>query len=272
METKKTSKLSIFLLVLLALLFLTPFFIMIVGSFMKMKLPIGNPFNWIASGDLGLENFKHILRYSDYPKWLVNSLIITIIPTFSQMFFAAILGYLFSKKEFFGRDVIFWMMMAVIMVPTQILIIPRYIMFSKFGWINTYLPLIVPQLWAIMGVFLVKQFMSQLPKELEEAAFIDGANDFQIFFRIFMPLCKPVIATVGTFAFIQCWNDLLTPLIFTTSQEMYPVTVGLASMLTKEGNFGIEMGGSVLSFVPTFLIFIFFQKYFTKGIAFSGNK
>lgn len=272
METKKTSKVSIALLILLAVLFLIPFVIMIVGSFMKMKLPIGNPFTWMMSGELGLENFKHILRYSDYPKWLLNSLIITIIPTFSQMFFAAILGYLFSKKEFWGREIVFWLMMAVIMVPTQILIIPRYIMFSKFGWINTYLPLIVPQLWAIMGVFLVRQFMSQLPKELEEAAFIDGANDFQIFFQIFMPLCKPVIATVGTFAFIQCWNDLLTPLIFTTSQEMYPVTVGLASMLTKEGNFGIEMGGSVLSFVPTFLIFIFFQKYFTKGIAFSGNK
>lgn len=272
MPTKKTSKLSIVLLVLLALIFLVPFVIMVTGSLMQMKIPIGNPFKWIAGGNLSFSNFTFILRHSEYPKWLVNSIIVSVIPTFSQMFFAAILGYLFSKKQFFGREVIFWLMMAVIMVPTQILIIPRYIMFSKFGWINTYLPLIVPQLWAIMGVFLVRQFLTQIPKEMEEAAFIDGANDFQIFFRIFLPLCKPVIATVGTFAFIQCWNDLLTPLIFTTSQEMYPVTVGLASLLTKEGNFGIEMSGSVLSFVPTFLIFLFFQKYFTKGIAFSGMK
>lgn len=272
MENKKNSKVLIFLLILLALIFLVPFCIMIVGSLMQMKVPLGNPFKWLFSGNLSIENFKFIFRHSNYLKWLINSLIISVIPTFSQMFFAAILGYLFSKKKFFGREVVFWLMMAVIMVPTQILIIPRYIMFSKFGWINTYLPLIVPQLWAIMGVFLVRQFMTQIPKEMEEAAFIDGANDFQIFFQIFLPLCKPVIATVGTFAFIQCWNDLLTPLIFTTSQEMYPVTVGLASMLTKEGNFGIEMGGSVLSFVPTFLIFLFFQKYFTKGIAFSGMK
>jgi multiple sugar transport system permease protein len=265
-------RLSLILLIVIGIIFIIPFIIMVVGAMMKMKIPIGNPFNWIFSSDLSTVNFSYIFRNSDYPKWMINSLIISVIPTFSQMFFAAILGYLFSKKEFKGREIIFWMMMAIIMVPTQILIIPRYIMFSKFGWINTYLPLIVPQLWAIMGVFLVRQFMNQLPKELEEAAEIDGANDFQVFFKIFLPLCKPVIATVGTFAFIGCWNDLLTPLIFTTSQEMYPVTVGLASMLTKEGNFGIEMGGSVLSFIPTFLIFIFFQKYFTEGIAFSGNK
>jgi multiple sugar transport system permease protein len=153
-----------------------------------------------------------------------------------------------------------------------LLIIPRYIMFSEFGWINTYLPLIVPEIWGILGVFFVRQYMQTLPKDLEEAARIDGAGDFTIFFKIMLPLSKPVIATVGTFAFISNWNDLLTPLIFTTSQDMYPVTVGLASLLTKEGNFGVEMAGSLLSFIPTFLIFLFFQRYFVKGIALSGLK
>lgn len=268
----KKNRGTLILLILIGLVFIVPFIIMVVGSLMKMKIPIGNPFSWIFNGNLSTYNFEYIFRHSNYPKWMLNSIIISVIPTFSQMFFAAILGYIFSKKNFKGRELIFWLMMAIIMVPTQILIIPRYIMFSKFGWINTYLPLIIPQLWAVMGVFLVRQFMNQLPNELEEAAHIDGANDFKVFFNIFLPLCKPVVATVGTFAFIACWNDLLTPLIFTTGQDMYPVTVGLASMLTKEGNFGIEMGGSVLSFVPTFLIFLFFQKYFTEGIAFSGNK
>ncbi len=114
--------------------------------------------------------------------------------------------------------------------------------------------------------------MMTLPKDLDEAAQLDGAGDFKIFFRIYLPLAKPVVATVGTFAFISNWNDLLTPLIFTTSQEMYPLTVGLASLLTKEGNFSVEMAGSVLSFIPTFLIFLFFQRYFVKGIALSGIK
>lgn len=271
MESKKTSVISIVLLTVLAILFLTPFVIMIIGSMIKMKIPVGNPFTWIQK-DLSFFNFKFILKNSEYLTWIKNSLIITIIPTALQMFFALVLGYIFSKKQFKGRDLIFWIMMAVIMVPSQILIIPRYIMFNKIGWINSYIPLILPRIWDIMGVFFVKQFMMQLPKELDEAAYIDGANDFHILFRIMMPLSKSVIATVGTFAFITCWNDFLTPLIFTTSKEMYPITVGLASLLTKEGNFGIEMAGAVFSFVPTFLMFLFFQKYFTRGIAFTGIK
>lgn len=256
----------------IGLLFLIPFVIMATGSLVEMREPLGNPFSWVFNEKLSLKNFSYIFTNAEYTQWIINSLIITIIPVFSQMFFSAILGYIFAKKQFPFREFIFWMMMGVIMIPGQLLIIPRYIMFSDFGWINTYWPLIVPEIWGIMGVFFVRQYMMTLPKDLEEAAIIDGANDFTVFFRIYLPLAKPVIATVGTFAFIGNWNDLLTPLIFTTSQEMYPVTVGLASLLTKEGHFGVEMAGSLLSFIPTFLIFLFFQRYFVKGIALSGMK
>lgn len=245
---------------------------MIIGSLVSMRAPIGNPFAWIVNEKLTFTNFKYIFVNAPFFKWILNSLIITVIPVFTNMFFSAVLGYIFARKEFPFRDIIFWMMMAVIMLPSQLLIIPRYIMFSDFGWINTYLPLIVPEIWGIMGVFFVRQYMMTLPKDLEEAAQLDGAGDFTIFFRVYLPLAKPVIATVGTFAFISGWNDLLTPLIFTTSDEMYPITVGLASLLTKEGNFSVEMAGSVISFIPTFLIFLFFQRYFVKGIALSGMK
>ncbi|MEG6573135.1 MAG: carbohydrate ABC transporter permease [Caldibacillus debilis] len=260
------------LLVFFAFLFLSPFLIMLIGSFVKMRTVVGNPYLWLFQENLTLDNYRYIFTNGRFIQWIANSLIITIIPVLSQMFFAAILGYIFAKKRFFAREFIFWVMMAVIMVPNQLLIIPRYIVFKNLEWINTYWPLIVPELWGILGVFFVRQFMMTLPKELEEAAYMDGANDFTVFFKILLPLSKPVIATVGTFAFIGCWNDLLTPLIYTTSEEMYPLTVGLASMLTKEGNFGVEMAGSVISFIPTFLIFLFFQKYFVKGIALSGLK
>ncbi|HEY4552726.1 MAG TPA: carbohydrate ABC transporter permease [Bacillaceae bacterium] len=259
-------------LLIIGLLFITPFLIMVIGSMLNMRTPIGSPFSWVFKEDMGLRNFYYIFTNAPYFKWIINSLVITVIPVFSQMFFAAILGYIFARKQFPFRDTIFWLMMGVVMLPSQLLIIPRYIMFAKFEWINTYLPLIVPELWGIMGVFLVRQYMMTLPKDLEEAAHIDGASDFTVFFKIYLPLAKPVIATVGTFAFIGNWNDLLTPLIFTTSEEMYPITVGLASLLTKEGHFGVEMAGSVLSFIPTFLIFLFFQRYFVKGIALSGIK
>ena len=145
-------------------------------------------------------------------------------------------------------------------------------MFAKFEWINTYWALIVPEIWGIMGVFLVRQFLQSLPNDFEEAARIDGAGDFQVFFKVILPLSIPVVATVGTFSFISNWNDLFQPLIFMTQEKMYPVTVGLASLLGKEGNFGIEMAGSALSFIPTFLIFLFFQRYFTEGIQMSGLK
>ncbi|WP_257535851.1 carbohydrate ABC transporter permease [Mesobacillus foraminis] len=254
------------------LLFLIPFLIMMLGSLLEMREPIGNPFAWIVNETKSIGNFTYIFTNAKFIQWTMNSLIITLVPVFSNMFFSAILGYIFAKKEFPYRETIFWIMMGVIMIPSQLLIIPRYIMFSEFGWINTYMPLIVPEIWGIMGVFFVRQYMMTLPKDLEEAAYIDGANDFTVFFRIYLPLAKPVIATVGTFAFIANWNDLLTPLIFTTSEEMYPITVGLASLLTKEGNFGVEMAGSLLSFIPTFLIFLFFQRYFVKGIALTGSK
>lgn len=260
------------LLTILGITFLIPFTVMVIGAFLDMKFPVGNPLTWAVRYPLTLDNFRYIHKYSDMFTWLMNSVIISVIPTFLQMFFAAILGYIFARKDFWGKEFLFWAMMSVIMVPGQVLIIPKYIMFSKMGWINTYSALIIPAIWSIMGVFLVRQFMQQIPSSLEESAKIDGASDFTIFLKIMLPLSKPVIATVGTFAFVGAWNNLFGPLIFTTSKDMYPITVGLASLLAKEGNFGVTMAGSFLSFVPTFLIFLFFQKYFTKGIAFTGIK
>lgn len=122
------------------------------------------------------------------------------------------------------------------------------------------------------GRLLVRQFLQSIPNDLEEAAYIDGANDIQIFFKVILPLAVPVVATVGTFSFISNWNDLFQPLIYLTQEKMFPITLGLASMLGKEGNFGIEMAGSAVSFIPTFLIFLFFQRYFTEGIQMSGMK
>ncbi|WP_042146661.1 carbohydrate ABC transporter permease [Paucisalibacillus sp. EB02] len=259
------------LLFLLAFCFLLPFLIMVLGSLKEIEYALLDPFFWIPDNP-SLNNYLYIFRDGVFMRWIFNSVVITVIPVFSQMFLCAILGYIFAKKQFPGRETIFWVFMAVIMIPQQLLIIPKYIMFAQFEWINTYWALIVPELWGIMGVFLVRQFLQGIPNDFEEAAYIDGANDVQIFFKIILPLSLPVVATVGTFSFISNWNDLFQPLIFMTQEKMYPVTVGLASLLGKEGNFGIEMAGSALSFIPTFLIFLFFQRYFTEGIQMSGLK
>lgn len=275
MKSKKKewifSILRTIIVLVLVVSFLLPFAIMLLGSFNNIQFAKMNPFFWIPE-NFSLANYQAILVNNQYLSWVKNSVITTIIPVFSQMFFAAILGYIFGKKKFKGREVIFWMFMAVIMIPQQLLIIPKYIMFTKLDWINTHLALIVPELWGVMGVFLVRQFLQSIPDELEEAAHVDGANDFTIFRKIILPLSMPVVATVGTFTFVSRWNDLFQPLIYTTQSKMYTITVGLASMLSQEGHFGIEMAGSVISFVPSFLIFIFFQRYFTEGIQMSGIK
>jgi multiple sugar transport system permease protein len=255
----------------LAFCFLLPFLIMVLSSFKVTTFAALDPLFWIPT-DPSWSNFAYLFRNDNFLRWIFNSVIVTVIPVFSQMFFAGILGYIFARKQFVGREFVFWTFMAVIMIPSQLLIIPKFIMFSKFGWINEYQALIVPELWAIMGVFLVRQFMQGIPMELDEAARMDGANDIQVFRKIYMPLAFPAIATVGTFAFVSNWNDLFQPLIYMTNEKMFPITVGLASTLNKEGNFGIEMAGATISFIPTFLIFLFFQKYFTEGIQLSGLK
>lgn len=258
-------------LIILGFCFLMPFVIMIMGSFKDIEYAQLDPLFWIPENP-SIANYLYIMRDGLFVRWIWNSVVITIIPVFSQMLFCAVLGYIFAKKQFVGRELIFWIFMGVIMIPQQLLIIPKYIMFSDFGWINTYWALIIPELWGIMGVFLVRQFLQGIPNDLEEAALIDGASDIQIFFKIILPLSIPVVATVGTFSFISNWNDLFQPLIYLTQEKMFPVTLGLASILGKEGNFGIEMAGSVVSFIPTFLIFLFFQRYFTEGIQMSGLK
>ncbi|SDJ25804.1 carbohydrate ABC transporter permease [Salimicrobium halophilum] len=251
--------------------FLLPFLIMVVGSFRDMQYALLSPSFWF-SDELSLSNYTYILDDGIFMRWIFNSVVITVVPVFSQMFFCTVIGYIFAKKQFPGREIYFWTFMAVIMIPQQLLIIPKYIMFANFGWINNYASLIVPEIWGIMGVFLIRQYLQGIPNDFEEAAKIDGATDFQIFMRIIFPLTIPVVATVGTFSFIQNWNDLFQPLIYMTQEEMFPVTVGLASILGKEGHFGIEMAGSTISFIPTFLIFLFFQRYFTEGIQLSGIK
>ncbi|MCH1626485.1 carbohydrate ABC transporter permease [Ferdinandcohnia quinoae] len=267
--TKKV--ISYIALILLGLCFLIPFVIMVLGSFKEMRYALLGPL-FDFSSSLSLNNYLYIFKDGIFLRWIWNTVVITIIPVLSQMLFCAILGYIFAKKQFKGREVTFWIFMAVIMIPQQLLIIPKYIMFAKFSWINTYWSLIVPEIWGIMGVFLIRQFLQSIPNDFEEAARIDGANDLKIFFKVILPLSIPVVATVGTFSFISNWNDLFQPLIYMTQEQMYTISVGLASMLGKEGNFGIEMAGSALSFIPTFLIFLFFQRYFTEGIQMSGLK
>jgi multiple sugar transport system permease protein len=258
-------------LALFAAVYFGPFLVMLGGSFNDIPEFVADPLFWIPR-DFTWDNYTVILREESFLRWFLNSVIITVVPVASQVFFCTLIGYIFARKDFPWKETIFWILMAIIMVPRQMLIIPNYILFSWLGWINTYWVFIIPELWGILGVFLMRQFMQSIPRELDDAAKMDGAGDLKIFFHVILPLSKPAMAAVGTFAFIGNWNDLFTPLIFTNSEEMYPLTVGLATLLGKEGNFGLQMAGAAISFIPTFLVYLFFQRYFIQGIALSGLK
>ncbi|WP_055668922.1 carbohydrate ABC transporter permease [Desnuesiella massiliensis] len=259
------------MMIILGLLFLFPFIIMVLGSLQNKSYFSGSPSNWMPD-KITLENFKVIMRDGYIGKWFLNSMIISIIPVLTSVILCTLLGYIFAKKNFWGKNVIFWMFLSMIMVPSQMLVMPNYILFDKLNWINTYKVFLIPNLWDITGFFLMRQFMLSVPDSLIEAAKLDGASEFQTFWRVIVPLSKQPMATISIFSFIGHYNNLFYPLIFTTDAKMYPMSVGIASLMTQNASFSLQMAGAVLNFLPTLIIFVSMQKYFTQGMATSGLK
>jgi len=205
-----------------------------------------------------------------------NSGFITFFVVLGTLFSSTLVAFGFARLKFHFKSILFVLLLATIMLPSQVTLIPQYIMFHKIGWVNTYLPLIVP---AFIGgvpffIFLLIQFIKGLPRELDEAAIIDGCSTFGVFWRIILPLMKPAIATVAIFSFYWTWDDFMTPLIYLNDTNMFTVSLGLRMFSDPSSvtAWGQMFAMSVLSLVPTFIIFLFFQKYLVDGIATTGIK
>lgn len=255
----------------IALIFLMPFIIMTLGSIQDAKYFSGDISSWVPK-EITFVNFRKLLTQSLIVRWFINSMVISVVPVATSAVFSTLLGYIFAKKNFVGRKVIFWLFLSMIMIPTQVLVMPTYLMFTKFNWINTYWVFLVPGLWDVGSFFLMKQSIMSLPDSLLEAAKLDGCSEMKTFFMVVMPLSKQTIATVSVLAFMANFTNLFTPLIYTSKDTMYTMTVGLASMLTQTGNFSLQMACAMLNFIPTLIIYITMQRYFTQGIAMSGVK
>ncbi len=248
------------------------------------------PFLWMAFGAFKTEiqlfeyppnlwpnpwtnNFPLLFRAIPFGHMFFNSWEISILATLGALVSSAMAAYAFARLKFWGRDQLFIIMLATMMVPAQVTMVPVFIVMHRLGWIDTHLPLIVPNWvgWAF-GIFLMRQFFLQISSEMEDAAKIDGANAFQIFLRIFVPLSKPVLATLAVFAFLYTWNDLLGPIIYLTTQEKMTLTVGIATFKGFQYNrFDLFMAGALISVVPILIIFVIAQKYFVRGITISGG-
>jgi multiple sugar transport system permease protein len=258
------------LLTLTAIVTIVPFAAMVLVAFAP---PSGQTFpGALNPAHFTLENFSRVLSSSDIPRWTVNSLLYSLVSVALVLLFAAMAGYAFAKKKFPGREIMFWAFLATLMVPFQATLIPSYILVAKLDWVDSYWGLIVPTLANSQAVFLMRQFILQLPDELFEAAEIDGAPEWRIFTTIVLPLVRPVLATLGIFVFLWHWNDFLWPLVIGQSGHMQTLTVGLATLQTQAVPINQVMAGATITVVPSLLVFGLLQRYLTDSIAMSGLK
>ncbi|MEN1987670.1 carbohydrate ABC transporter permease [Paenibacillus hubeiensis] len=220
-------------------------------------------------------HYAAMFRETAFPRWMLNSLYVAVIATASVCVFDTITGYILAKFSFPGRQVIFVLILSTLMVPTEMLIIPWYLVSSGLNGMDTYWGILFPGLITGFGIFLMKQFMESLPTELLDAARIDGMGEWGIMLRIAVPLVRPALATLSILTFLGSWNSFIWPLIITQSEEMFTIPVGMAffSSEAKDSSNWVQiMTGATLSVLPLIVLFLFFQKQIIRGIATTGLK
>lgn len=257
-------------LILGAVVMLFPFIWMISTSF---KTPAEVFSLDIIPANPTLDNYREVLQDTLFGKWFINSLIVALITTISVAFFDTLVGYIIAKFRFVGKHIIFIFILSSLMVPTEMLVIPWYIMSTELGWVDTYWGIMFPGVISAFGIFLMKQFMESIPDDLLDAARIDGMNEFSIFFKIAVPQVFPALAALCIFSFLGNWNAYLWPLIVIESPEIRTLPVGLAFFSGEnEDYWELIMTGATIAVIPLILVFLFLQRHIIKGITLTGLK
>jgi alpha-1,4-digalacturonate transport system permease protein len=227
----------------------------------------------LLPSNLSLNNFRTVLTRYPILTWIDNSVIIAIAAVALTVFINLLCGYTFAKFRFAGRNILFFAILGALMVPIQVILVPEFLIVSWLGLLNTHLGVILPRAAEAFGIFMVRQFMISIPDELIEAARLDGAGEFAIFFRIVLPLAKPIIAVLVIFTFMWRWNDFAWPLVALTDQDMFTLPLGL-NLLRGEVNpdWGNVMSLALLSLLPMLVVFLAFQRFLLQGIASTGLK
>ncbi|MER3481033.1 MAG: sugar ABC transporter permease [Meiothermus sp.] len=220
-----------------------------------------------------LNNYRQVLLETQFPRWFFNSLVVAVITTLSVLFFDSLVGYTLAKLRFPGKGVIFVLILSTLMVPTEMLIIPWYVMSAENGWVNTYWGLLFPGLMSAFGVFLLRQFFQTLPGDLLDAGRMDGLSEFGVFWRVAFPLVRPALAALGIFTFLGNWNAFLWPLVIVQTAEMRTLPVGVALFSGEAGTaWNLIMAASSLAVLPVLLVFLFFQRQIIEGVVLTGVK
>jgi multiple sugar transport system permease protein len=227
----------------------------------------------ILPEQLRWENYAQVFTQLPFLAFYENTIIVTAVKVVGVLITSSLAGYAFARIDFPGRNVLFALYLAVLMVPYQIFLLPQFLIMAKLGWVNTLLALIVPGLFDAFGTFLLRQFFMGLPRELEDAAKIDGCNHFQIYRRIMLPLAKPGLIALAIFTFLWSWNDFLWPLVVINSPEKMPLGAGLAFLQGQYlTDFPLLMAGAMLSTLPVIAVFVVLQRQFVEGVASTGIK
>jgi multiple sugar transport system permease protein len=227
----------------------------------------------IVPASPSLDNYFEILSDGRFLKWFANSMIVAVTVTLSNVFFDSLVGYTLAKFQFRGRYIVFIAILSTLMIPTEMLVLPWYIMSSQFGWLDSYWGIMFPGMMTAFGTFLMKQFFEGVPNDFIEAARIDGLNEFTIWWKIAMPLVTPALSALAIFTFLGNWTAFFWPLIVTTSAELYTLPVGLSSF-ADEQNVQWEkiMTGASLTTLPTLIVFLILQRYIVRGVMLAGLK
>lgn len=263
------SVIGLILIILFSIICVAPFVYMILMSFTQSQTAMIR-LDQIHFGDFS--NYSYVFHNNGFFRSLINSIIVTGCSCFFNCLIASMAAYGFEKKNFPGKEKLYLVYLATMMIPGQVTMIPVFIIMRKLGLLNTYFALIVLILNAF-GVVLIRQFMKGVPDDLLEAAQVDGCPEFQIYLRVVLPLIKPVLVSLVIFTFVTSWNDFMWPLVSTSKSSMYTLTVSLSLLKTQYAtNYGLLMAGATVSFLIPFILYVFLQKQFVEGIALSGIK
>ena len=252
-----------------SILMLTPLLAMIVDSFQTGHFAQALQLRW-APNSLTLANYARLFQHTQILRWFLNSFVVATVGTGLAVATATTAGYAFARMTFPLKDVVFWSFLAMLMIPSQITLIPLYLLLVKLHWLDSYQALVLPGVTSAFGTFLIRQYLQAIPTSFEEASRIDGATELQIYWHVILPLIRPAMATLATVQFLNYWNEFLYPLVVTASSEMRTLPVGLATLQTRTGGLPEILAGTTLATIPTVIVFLFLQRYLVRGFIMSG--
>jgi ABC-type glycerol-3-phosphate transport system permease component len=266
-------------MILMTIIFLGPFVMALLGSFKTTQEvlawpPTFLPQIWRPQNYIDVWNaLSDANGNSLFPRWILNSLILASSITVAQLFFCSLAGFAFARLNFRGKGFIFAAMLSTLMIPGMVLMIPQYQILNAMHLVNTYGAIILPNITSAAMIFLLSQFFRSIPKDLDEAAYIDGAGIFTTFWRVILPLARPALITVALLSFQGVWNNFLGPLVLLNTPELYPLTVGLAFLKGQYGTFyNVVLAGSMFNTIPMVLLFLVFSRFYVQGATYSGVK